>query len=31
MADIQAIGAILVLFLSTLLLVAGCEKLMNLQ
>lgn len=31
MADIQAIGAILVMFLSTLLLVVGCEKLMNLQ
>lgn len=31
MADIQALGTILVMLVATLLLVVGCEKLMNLQ
>jgi hypothetical protein len=31
MADVQAVGAILLMFFATLLLVVGCEKLMNLQ
>lgn len=31
MADIQAVGAILTMFVATLLLVVGCEKLMNIQ